>query len=134
MARINHPAETWTPSAVSTSRRMRSCLVALTRLRKLGRGMSFLRKGASRAAVESFVSMKGLTVGVLLLMAAAPAFSEQKSCAELAGDIAVRLEAKGDQLDIVDADEVGAQTVVGTCEGGAKKITYRKITTSPARS
>jgi hypothetical protein len=81
--------------------------------------------------------MKGLTVGVLLLMAAAPAFSEQKSCAELAGDIAVRLEAKGVkgyQLDIVDADEVGAQTVVGTCEGGAKKITYRKITTSPARS
>jgi hypothetical protein len=77
--------------------------------------------------------MKGLSVCVLWLMVAAPAFPQQKSCAELAADIAVQLEAKGVkgyQLDIVDADEVGAKKVVGSCEGGAKKITYRKIATS----
>jgi hypothetical protein len=76
--------------------------------------------------------MKVLSVCVLLLMATAPAFP-QPSCAELAGEIAVQLDAKGVkayQLDIVDADEVRDKQVVGTCEGGAKKITYRKIATA----
>jgi hypothetical protein len=77
--------------------------------------------------------MIGLRVCVFLLMAAAPAFPQQKACAELAAEIAVQLDAKGVkgyQLDIVDADEVGGKKVVGTCEGGAKKITYRKVATS----
>jgi hypothetical protein len=76
--------------------------------------------------------MNGLSVCVLLLMATAPAFPQQKSCAELAAEIAAQLDAKGVkayQLDIVDADEVRDQQVVGTCEGGARKITYRKIAT-----
>jgi hypothetical protein len=74
--------------------------------------------------------MKGLSVCVLLLMATAPAFPQQKSCAELAAEIAVHLDAKAYQLDIVDADEVRDQQVVGTYEGGARKITYRKIATA----
>jgi hypothetical protein len=69
-----------------------------------------------------------LTVCVLSLMAVVPAFA-QKGCEELAAEIAARLDAKGVkgyQLDIVAAGEVGDKAVVGSCEAGAKKITYRK--------
>ena len=41
--------------------------------------------------------------------------------------IAAKLDAKGVvgyTLDIVASDQVGERKVVGSCEGGAKKITY----------
>jgi hypothetical protein len=58
-----------------------------------------------------------------------------KSCEELKTEIAAKLDAKGVKsysLDIVakDADATDGK-VVGTCEGGAKKILYRK-TAAPA--
>ena len=74
-----------------------------------------------------------LGVCVLLLTAAAPASTEQKSCAELAAEIAAQLDAKGVKgfrIDIVDAERVGRKQVVGSCENGAKKITYTKVETS----
>jgi len=81
--------------------------------------------------------MKGLAVCVLSLLAAAQAFAEQKSCAELAADIAAQLDAKGVKgyrLDIVDTGEVGRKQVVGSCENGAKKITYTKVEASKSPS
>jgi hypothetical protein len=75
---------------------------------------------------------KALGAGALLLLTAVPAPAEQKSCAELAAEIAAQLEAKGVKgykLDIVDAGDVGKKQVVGTCENGAKKITYTKVDT-----
>jgi hypothetical protein len=68
-------------------------------------------------------------VCVLSLMAAAPALAQKKGCEELAAEIAAKLDAKGVKgfkIDIVEAGEVGNQLVVGTCEAGAKKITYKK--------
>ena len=68
-------------------------------------------------------------VCVLALVVASPAFAQQKSCPELAAEIAERLDAKGIkgyQLDIVPAGEVGDKQVVGSCDAGTKKITYRR--------
>ena len=53
----------------------------------------------------------------------------QKPCEELKSEIAAKLEAKGVkkyQLDIVGAGDIKDRKVVGSCEGGKKKITYRK--------
>jgi uncharacterized protein DUF1161 len=75
---------------------------------------------------------KALGAGALLLVFAAPVFAEQKSCAELAAEIAANLDAKGVRgykLDIVSAGEVGKKQVVGICENGAKRITYTKVET-----
>lgn len=64
-----------------------------------------------------------------LALAGPSAFAAGKPCEELKTEIAAKLDAKkvaGYTLDIVDADKVGDAKVVGTCEGGAKKITYTK--------
>ena len=52
-----------------------------------------------------------------------------KACEELKTEIAAKLDAKkvtGYALDIVEADKVADAKVVGSCEGGAKKIVYTK--------
>ena len=72
--------------------------------------------------------MKKLVVVLSLSLAAFPAFA-QKACEELKTEIAAKLEAKGVknyQLEIVPTEEVKDQKVVGSCEGGKKKITYKK--------
>jgi hypothetical protein len=54
----------------------------------------------------------------------------RKPCEELKSEIAAKLDAKGVKgyaLDIVDKDADAADgKVVGTCEGGSKKIIYKK--------
>ena len=78
-----------------------------------------------------------LGVCVLSLLAAAPAFAQRKPCEELKAEIAARLEAKGVkgyQLDIVASSEAGDGQVVGSCDGGAKKITYKKDGASKSTS
>lgn len=67
-------------------------------------------------------------IAAALLAAGSSAFAA-KSCDELKTEIAAKLDAKsvtGYTLDIVEADKVGDAKVVGSCEGGAKKITYSK--------
>ncbi len=83
---------------------------------------------------------------VLSLVAASPALAQKKDCEELKGEIAKKIEANGVKeytLEVVPAKdaaeakpEAKADTkadskegkadakVVGTCDGGAKKITY----------
>jgi len=64
-----------------------------------------------------------------LLLSGASAFAAGKSCDELKTEIAAKLDAKnvtGYTLDIVETDKVGEQKVVGSCEGGTKKIVYAK--------
>ena len=62
-----------------------------------------------------------------------------KACEDLKTEIAAKLDAKGVKgytLDIVAKDaDAGDAKVVGTCEGGAKKILYKKGEgTAPAKS
>ena len=72
--------------------------------------------------------MKNLAVVALALLTVAPAFAA-KACEELKSEIAAKLEAasvKDYALEIVATDKVGDAKVVGSCEGGTKKITYTK--------
>lgn len=70
-----------------------------------------------------------LIVAAVLALAGSSAFAAGKPCDELKTEIAAKLDAKkvtGYTLDIVAADKVADAKVVGSCEGGAKKITYAK--------
>ena len=70
-----------------------------------------------------------LIVAAALALAASSTFAAGKPCEELKTEIAAKLDAKnvtGYTLDIVDAEKAGDAKVVGSCEGGAKKITYTK--------
>ena len=74
-------------------------------------------------------SNTALIVAAVLALAGSSAFAAGKSCDELKSEIAAKLDGKkvtGYTLDIVAADKTGDAKVVGTCEGGAKKITYSK--------
>lgn len=72
--------------------------------------------------------MKHLITAGALLALTLPALAA-KPCEELKSEIAARLDEKkvaGYRLDIVEADKVGERKVVGSCEGGTKKIVYER--------
>jgi hypothetical protein len=65
---------------------------------------------------------------LVAIFACASAFAS-KPCEELKSEIAAKLDAAGVKnysLDVVDADKVGDAKVVGSCDGGSKKITYTR--------
>ena len=75
--------------------------------------------------------MKRILAVAFIAMSMLPltAFAEKKSCEELKTEIAAKLDAKGVkdyELKIVAAEEVKGETVVGSCDGGAKRITYAR--------
>jgi hypothetical protein len=58
-----------------------------------------------------------------------PAFAQKKSCDDLKGEIEAKIKKNGVDkftLDVVDKDAQAEGKVVGTCDGGAKKIVYKK--------
>ncbi len=64
-----------------------------------------------------------------LLMIAGSAFAAVKACEELKSEIDAKLQAKGVKgysLEIVPSDSVKDEKVVGSCEGGTKKIIYKR--------
>ena len=68
-------------------------------------------------------------IAAAFALAATSTFAAGKPCEELKTEIAAKLDAKnvkGYTLEIVDADKAGDAKVVGSCEGGAKKITYAR--------
>lgn len=72
--------------------------------------------------------MKRLLIVVGLSLFSLNAFAI-KPCGELKNEIADKLDAKGVKnytLTIVDNADVADQKVVGSCEGGTKKITYTR--------
>jgi len=61
--------------------------------------------------------------------AAASAPSMRKACEDLKGEIDAKLQQKGVKsytLDVISNEEVKDQKVVGSCDGGTKKITYKR--------
>ena len=59
----------------------------------------------------------------------ASAQSMRKDCNELKGEIEAKIKNNGVEkftLDIVDKDAQSDGKVVGTCDGGAKKIVYKR--------
>lgn len=72
--------------------------------------------------------MKPLIAAVVLMLIATPALA-RKSCDELKSEIEANIKAKGVKvytLDVVGKDEQKEGKVVGTCDGGAKKIVYKR--------
>ncbi len=70
-----------------------------------------------------------IILAAVLALAGSSAFAAGKSCDDLKTEIAAKLDAKkvtGYTLDIVAADKTADAKVVGSCEGGAKKITYTR--------
>lgn len=66
-----------------------------------------------------------LTLSTLLLGQAAHAAA--KPCDELKAEIAAKLDEKGVknyEIAAVENDKVGEAKVIGSCEGGTKKLTY----------
>jgi hypothetical protein len=76
------------------------------------------------------------TLAAVLAIPACSFAQGAKACEELKTEIAAKLDAKGVKsysLDIVAKDSDAEGKVVGTCEGGSKKIVYKK-TATPAPS
>ena len=72
--------------------------------------------------------MKKLLILLTAFAASTSAFAV-KPCEELKAEIAAKIEARGVKaftLDIVPADQVGVRKVVGSCDGGTKKIVYAR--------
>ncbi len=57
------------------------------------------------------------------------AWAQKKGCDELKADIEAKIKKNGVEkftLDIVDKDAQAEGKVVGTCDGGTKKIVYKR--------
>ena len=77
--------------------------------------------------------MKAWLIAIALLSVPVCSSAQaRKPCEELKAEIAAKLDAKNVKnytLDIVDKDaEVTDGKVVGTCDGGTKKIIYKRST------
>ena len=74
--------------------------------------------------------MRPLAAVAFVLAASFSAFAEdRKPCEDLKAEIAKKIEASGVKsytLDIVDKDKEVEGKVVGTCDGGTKKIVYQR--------
>ena len=75
--------------------------------------------------------MKLITLSLLLVavFCCTSAFAEIKSCEELKAEIEAKLKAKGVEgytLEIIPTDQVKDQKIIGSCEGGTKKISYSR--------
>ncbi len=69
-----------------------------------------------------------VVLAVALLACTAQAHAAQ-SCDELKTKVTTKLEGKGVKgytLEIVANDQAGDAKVVGSCEGGTKKLTYTR--------
>ncbi|HXV12210.1 MAG TPA: DUF1161 domain-containing protein [Burkholderiales bacterium] len=76
--------------------------------------------------MRTLIAIIALTAAV----AAAPAYAQRKPCEELKEEIAVKVRKNGVQhftLTIVPNAEVkDGQHVVGSCDGGTRKIIYER--------
>lgn len=76
--------------------------------------------------------MVRLIVAILVLGVSGAAWAQKKPCEELKSEIEAKIKKNGIEkftLDIVDADKAEAAKdgkVVGSCDGGAKKIVYKR--------
>lgn len=68
-----------------------------------------------------------MTVAVLITLSGSAHAASYKPCAELKAEIDAKIKAKGAvnyTLEIILANEVKDQEIIGSCESGTKKIAY----------
>lgn len=73
--------------------------------------------------------MKVLIAVVASLLIAAPALAQRKDCGELKAEIDAKIKKNGVKeysLEIVPSEQVKDGAVVGSCDGGTKKIVYKR--------
>ena len=75
--------------------------------------------------------MKALVAVVALLLIATPALAQRKDCNELKAEIDTKIQNNGVKVfttEIVPNEQVkeGEGKVVGSCDGGTKKIVYKR--------
>jgi hypothetical protein len=74
--------------------------------------------------------VKLIAVAVVLGMAVSgPALAQRKDCGELKDEIEAKIKKNGVEkfsLDVLDKDAQSEGKVVGTCDGGTKKIVYKR--------
>jgi hypothetical protein len=74
--------------------------------------------------------VKLIAVAVVVgLAVSGPALAQRKDCEELKGEIEAKIKKNGVEkfsLDVLEADAQGEGKVVGTCDGGTKKIVYKR--------
>ncbi len=73
--------------------------------------------------------MRKTTLCLLLAIAASPALAQRKDCAELKAEIDAKISNNGVKTfttTIVEKDADADGKVVGTCDGGTKKIVYKR--------
>ncbi len=70
-----------------------------------------------------------LILAATTLLLAQTAYAAAKPCDELKTEIAAKLDAKGVkgyEIAAVDNDKAGDAKVIGSCDGGTKKLTYTR--------
>jgi hypothetical protein len=73
--------------------------------------------------------MKSLIAIAASLLIASPVLAQVKACEELKGEIDTKIKNNGVAAfttTIVDKDAAEDGKVVGTCDGGTKKIVYKR--------
>ena len=75
--------------------------------------------------------MKVLIAVVASLLIASPALAQRKDCGELKAEIDAKIKKNGVKefsLEIVPNEQAkeGMGAVVGSCDGGTKKIVYKR--------
>ena len=63
------------------------------------------------------------------LVVSGPVMAQKKDCGELKGEIEAKIKKNGVDkftLDVVDTEAQAEGKVVGTCDGGTKKIVYKR--------
>jgi len=73
--------------------------------------------------------MPRLLIAAMLGLALLPAHAQKKSCEELKAQIEEKLKSKSVKdfsVDIVANADVKDAKVVGSCDGGTKKIVYKR--------
>jgi hypothetical protein len=72
---------------------------------------------------------KAIVAALVVLGLSGSAWAQRKGCEELKGEIDAKIKKNGVEkftLDIVEKDAQAEGKVVGTCDGGAKKIVYKR--------
>jgi len=80
--------------------------------------------------------MKFLLALAAVMLAVSPALAKRKPCEELKAEIEAKIRNNGVKqftLTVVSNAEVKDQHVVGSCDGGTRKIIYRRGTPAPAK-
>ena len=63
------------------------------------------------------------------LVVSGPVLAQRKDCGELKSEIEAKIKKNGVDkftLDVLEADAQSDGKVVGTCDGGSKKIVYKR--------